>query len=79
MVERPGAHGGPLIPLHKAPITNPDALGAMLALDAILLNVDRHSGNIILQPTADEAGLRAWEPWSRWFSAVGGSAIAEVR
>lgn len=41
-------------------ITNPDGLGAILALDAITFNDDRHRRNILLQPDPDELHLRAW-------------------
>lgn len=42
-------------------IENLDSLGSMLALDALLLNEDRHRGNILLQSVADESEvLRIW-------------------
>lgn len=41
-------------------ITNVEGLGALVALDAIILNPDRHAGNILLQPESDGLGLRVW-------------------
>lgn len=41
-------------------IENPGEVGAMLALDAILLNEDRHPGNLLVQPQKDETHLRVW-------------------
>jgi hypothetical protein len=40
-------------------ITNLDGLGGALALDAIILNADRHAGNILLQ-TIDPHHVVAW-------------------
>lgn len=45
-------------PARRYHLLNPTEAGAMLALDAILLNDDRHSGNILLVPDPDEAHLR---------------------
>lgn len=41
-------------------IKNSDGLGFMLTLDLILLNEDRHAGNILLQPDPDMFQLRVW-------------------
>jgi hypothetical protein len=35
-------------------------LGAMMALDALIMNADRHAGNILLQPEPDQLHLKAW-------------------
>ncbi|MBS2021327.1 MAG: hypothetical protein JST92_02885 [Deltaproteobacteria bacterium] len=39
-------------------VVNSDALGAMLVLDVVSHNEDRHRGNILLQPAPDEFHLR---------------------
>lgn len=45
----------------RAPsITNYDGFGAMMALDTLIMNADRHAGNILLQPQPDELHLYAW-------------------
>jgi hypothetical protein len=45
----------------RAPlVTNLDGLGAMMALDVLILNEDRHAGNILLQPVPDQLHLKAW-------------------
>jgi hypothetical protein len=41
-------------------IKNAKELGRMLALDVIILNEDRHEGNILLQPDPDQHNLLAW-------------------
>lgn len=41
-------------------ISNADGLGAVLALDAIILNADRHGGNLLLQADATGDGLHVW-------------------
>jgi len=41
-------------------ILNPEGLGALLALDAIILNPDRHAGNILLQFQADGDSCKVW-------------------
>jgi len=51
--------------VHWAPsqaplVTNIDGLGAMMALDALIMNADRHARNILIQPSPDELHLRAW-------------------
>ncbi|MBZ4419379.1 hypothetical protein [Myxococcus sp. RHSTA-1-4] len=45
---------------HAHFVTNLDAFGAMLALDAIIHNHDRHKMNILLTPGAEEPELDAW-------------------
>lgn len=40
-------------------VSNQEAMGAVIALDAITLNEDRHNGNILLEAT-DEGRLRLW-------------------
>lgn len=46
----------------KVPVLNLPSLGGILALDALLMNDDRHEGNILLEPFFgdDEEGWRAW-------------------
>jgi hypothetical protein len=45
----------------RAPfVTNMAGLGAMMALDTMILNEDRHAGNILLQPDLDQLHLKAW-------------------
>lgn len=46
-------------PRYAHVLTNVPQFGAMLALDAITHNEDRHLGNILLQPDPDEVHLRA--------------------
>ena len=41
-------------------VTNMGGLGAMMALDALIMNADRHAGNILLQPEPDQLHLKAW-------------------
>lgn len=41
-------------------VTNMGGLGAMMALDALIMNADRHAGNILLQPAPDQLHLKAW-------------------
>lgn len=41
-------------------IENPAGMGAMIALDAILLNPDRHQGNILLQPIGNRGRWHVW-------------------
>jgi hypothetical protein len=41
-------------------IRNINYLGNMLVLDVLLLNGDRHGGNILLQPNPDELDLHLW-------------------
>ena len=41
-------------------IDNPEELGRMLALDALIFNEDRHRRNILVEPVNDEAHLRLW-------------------
>lgn len=41
-------------------MVNGNGLGGVLALDAVLMNADRHAGNILLQPDPDELHLSAW-------------------
>lgn len=41
-------------------IDNLEDLGNVIALDAILLNEDRHVGNLLLEPEPDELHLRVW-------------------
>jgi len=41
-------------------VQNMDGLGRALALDALLMNADRHGGNILLQPNPSAVELRAW-------------------
>jgi len=41
-------------------VDNLEDLGGVLALDAILLNGDRHQGNILLQTQETESHMRAW-------------------
>jgi hypothetical protein len=49
-------------------LVNPQALGSILAVDAVVGNYDRHNENLLLQPTPDPASLylfgidfaRAW-------------------
>jgi len=41
-------------------IDNPDEVGRMLALDALVFNEDRHPGNILVQPLDDEVHLCLW-------------------
>lgn len=41
-------------------IKNVKELGRMLVLDAIILNEDRHEGNILLQANPDQHNLVAW-------------------
>lgn len=38
---------------HMHKVINLDQVGAMLALDAVIGNADRHAGNILLEPRAD--------------------------
>lgn len=40
-------------------LLNPGEVGAMLTLDLILHNQDRHDGNLLLQPALDDLHLRA--------------------
>jgi hypothetical protein len=47
-------------PSRASLITNYDGFGAMMALDALIMNTDRHAGNILLQPQPDELHLYAW-------------------
>jgi hypothetical protein len=47
-------------PRHAHLLINAQQLGAMLALDAICHNEDRHLGNILVQPDPDELHLRAY-------------------
>jgi hypothetical protein len=47
-------------PLRIHTIDNVDELGAILALDALILNRDRHDQNLLLQPAPDELHLRVW-------------------
>jgi hypothetical protein len=41
-------------------IKNAKELGRMLVLDVLILNEDRHEGNILLQPDPDQHNLLAW-------------------
>jgi hypothetical protein len=41
-------------------IVNPDEVGRMLTLDALIINEDRHRRNILVEPVYDEAHLRLW-------------------
>lgn len=41
-------------------VANTETFGRVLALDAIVMNTDRHAGNILLQPDPDEYSLKAW-------------------
>lgn len=41
-------------------VINTDELGAILALDTVVLNEDRHAGNILLEHHPDELHLRVW-------------------
>ncbi|HYH96248.1 hypothetical protein [Hyalangium sp.] len=41
-------------------IKNAKELGRMLVLDVVILNEDRHEGNILLQPNPDQYNLVAW-------------------
>jgi hypothetical protein len=50
-------HWGPARFVH---ISNIDALGSMLALDAIIANPDRHAGNILLQSCSNNPDLKLW-------------------
>jgi hypothetical protein len=47
-------------PSHAPFVTNMSGLGAMMALDTLILNEDRHAGNILLQPFQDQLHLKAW-------------------
>lgn len=40
--------------------SNPESLGAMLALDVLILNEDRHAGNILMQADGSPINLRCW-------------------
>jgi hypothetical protein len=45
----------------RAPfVINVDGLAAMMTLDALIMNTDRHAGNILLQPSPNELHLRLW-------------------
>jgi hypothetical protein len=58
-------------------IDNVADLGAMLVLDVLILNEDRHQGNVLLQATGVESKMQAWAidhgaaliGWSGDFSA----------
>lgn len=41
-------------------LAEPSELGALLALDALIGNRDRHSGNILLRPSPNETDLRVY-------------------
>jgi len=41
-------------------IENPDEVAAMLVLDALVCEEDRHAANILVQPIGDEVHLRLW-------------------
>jgi hypothetical protein len=41
-------------------IDNIEDLGSVIAMDAIILNEDRHVGNLLLEPDPDELHLRLW-------------------
>lgn len=47
-------------PAFRDMISNLDEVAAMLVLDAIVLNEDRHAGNILVEPGEDETDLRLW-------------------
>jgi len=47
-------------PTYADSITNYDELGAMLVLDTIIINEDRHAGNLLVEPHPDQARLRSW-------------------
>lgn len=46
----------------KVPLENIRELGAILALDVVLMNADRHDGNILLQPRVED-GREVWKVW----------------
>jgi hypothetical protein len=46
----------------KVPVVNSPGLGGILALDAVLMNDDRHEGNILLEPFVED-GEEAWRAW----------------
>lgn len=45
---------------HAPKVENLDELGAVLALDAIIHNPDRHAGNLLVQPQADPLRVKVW-------------------
>jgi hypothetical protein len=44
---------------HAPKVSNVDGLGAVLALDALVQNPDRHAGNLLVQPV-DAVTVRVW-------------------
>jgi hypothetical protein len=44
---------------HAPKVTNLDGLGAVLALDALVQNPDRHAGNLLVQPI-DAVTVKVW-------------------
>lgn len=46
--------------VHAHNLINYDELGAMITLDVLILNSDRHPGNLLLQPDPDDLHIRAW-------------------
>jgi len=45
---------------HADKLVNYAELGAMITLDVLILNSDRHGANILLEPYPDGANLRSW-------------------
>ncbi len=60
MSERIPAVGEHWLPDMRDSIVNLDEVARMIVLDAITCNEDRHSGNILVQPTVDPDSLRLW-------------------
>lgn len=57
VVPSPGCHWDPSM---RDSVANPEAVGAMFALDAITLNEDRHAQNIIAPFVSNSTHVRLW-------------------
>lgn len=58
----------------RVPVENLEQLGGILALDVILMNADRHEGNILLQPRIEQER----EVWRLWGIDMGNSKVGVV-
>ena len=58
----------------KTPIQNLKDMGGFLTLDALLMNADRHEGNILLEPRVENGE----ETWHLWGIDFGNATIGRI-